>query len=134
MPRLRFGFMTLLLLTSIWQFSRGGTWLWAPFLMNALLVALVDTVGPDETSDLSTGAPWAFNLWLFLTLPLLLTMHSALWWMAGSGDALGLGSLLLRLGGPDLASVHASRCWVRSLASFLVSLVRGQAASNSAED
>ena len=108
MPRLRFGLMSLLLLASIWQFSRGGPWLWAPFITNVLLVALLDTVGPDETSELSAGTSWPFNLWLFLTLPVLVVMHAMLWWMAGTGDPLGLGASLLRLGGPDLAAARAA--------------------------
>ncbi len=108
MPRLRFGLMSLLLLAATWRFTRGGAWMWAPLLVSSVLVALVDTVGPDEITDLSTTPPRWLNAWLFLTLPLLLGMHAVLWWMAGTGDALGLGAGLLRLGGPDLAAARAA--------------------------
>ncbi len=108
MPRLRFGLMSLLLLAATWRFSRGGPWMWAPLLLSGSLVALVDAFGPDETADLSASSPWLLNLWLFLTLPILLAMHSSLWWMAGSGDALGMGAALLKLGGPDLAAARAA--------------------------
>ena len=112
MAHLRFGLMSLLLLVSIGRFTRGGAWMWAPFLVSSSLVALLDTLGPDETSDLSALRPWLFNLWLFLTLPILLAMHLTLWWMAGSGDALGLGAALLGLGGPDLFAARlASGPW-----------------------
>ncbi len=102
MARLRFGLMTLLLLAATWRFTRGGGWMWAPLLVSGLLVALADTLGPDETSDLTAAPPWALNPWLFLTLPILLVMHALLWWMAGSGDAMRLGGRLLGIGGPDL--------------------------------
>ncbi len=112
MAALRFGIMSLLLLAATWRFTRGGAWMWAPILVSISLVAISDTLGPEETSDLSAGNPWLFNLWLFLTLPILLGMHSALWWMAGSRDALGLGACLLRLGGPDLFAARlASGPW-----------------------
>ena len=112
MARFRFGLMSLLLLAATWRFTRGGAWMWAPILVSTTLVALADTIGPDETSDLSTVRPWLLNAWLFLTLPLLLAMHSALWWLAGSGDALGLGAWLLRHGGPDLFAARlASGPW-----------------------
>ena len=112
MPSLRFGLMSLLLLAAIWRFTRGGPWMWAPLLVSSSLVALADAYGPDETTDLSTTATRALNLWLLLTLPLLAAMHTVLWWMAGTGDAFGLGSALLRLGGPDLAAARlASGPW-----------------------
>ena len=112
MARFRFGLMSLLLLAATWRFTRGGAWMWAPILVSTTLVALADTIGPDETSDLSTVRPWLLNAWLFLTLPILLVMHSALWWLAGSGDALGLGAFLLRIGGPDLFAARlASGPW-----------------------
>jgi alkane 1-monooxygenase len=112
MARLRFGLMSLLLLGATWRFTRGGAWMWAPILVSTTLVALADTLGPDETTDLSAVRPWLLNAWLFLTLPLLLVMHSALWWMAGSGDPLGLGAALLRHGGPDLFAARlASGPW-----------------------
>lgn len=107
-PRLRFGIMTLLLLVATWRFSRGGAWMWGPFVVSSLFVAVADTLGPDETSDLSVTPAWMLNPWLFLTLPVLFAMHTALWWMAGSGDALGLGAALLRVGGPDLAAARAA--------------------------
>lgn len=106
MSRLRFGLMSLLLLGATWRFTRGGAWMWAPILVSTSLVALADTLGPDETTDLSAARPWLLNTWLFATLPLLLAMHAALWWMAGTGDAFGLGAALLRLGGPDLAAAR----------------------------
>jgi alkane 1-monooxygenase len=106
MAGLRFALMPLLLLAATWRLTRGGPWMWAPLLVSAGLVSLADTIGPDETSDLSDAEPWLLNLWLFLTLPLLLAMHTALWWLAGTGDALGLGAALLRVGGPDLAAAR----------------------------
>ena len=106
MSRFRFGLMSALLLAATWRFTRGGAWMWAPFCVSAGVVALADTFGPDETSDLADTGPWLFNLWLFLTLPTLLVMHSLLWWMAGTGDALGLGAALLRSGGPDLVAAR----------------------------
>lgn len=112
MPRLRFGLMSFLLLIATWRFTRGGAWMWAPLVVSGSLVALVDAFGPDETTDLSAIRPSALNLWLFLTLPILVAMHCALWWMAGTGDGLGLGGALLRLGGPDLATARlASGPW-----------------------
>ena len=112
MARLRFGLMSLLLLAATWRFTRGGAWMWAPILVSTSLVALADTIGPDETTDLSASRPWLFNLWLFLTLPFLLAMHGGLWWMAGTRDALGLGAALLKLGGPDLFAARlASGPW-----------------------
>lgn len=108
MPRLRFGLMTLLLLAAIGRFSRGGAWMWAPLLVSSVLVAMIDTVGPEETTDLSTTPPRWLNVWLFLTLPLLAVMHGTLWWMLGTGDPFGLGAGLLRLGGPDLFAARAA--------------------------
>ena len=98
MPQLRFSLMSLLLLVATWRFTRGGVWMWAPLAVSSSLVALVDTFGPDETTDLSAATPLALNLWLLLTLPILAAMHFGLWWMAGTGDGLGLGAALLRLG------------------------------------
>lgn len=100
--------MSLLLALATWRFIRGGAWMWAPFLVSSVLVALIDTLGPDEASDLSGASPRWLNAWLFLTLPLLAVMHGALWWMAGTGDALGLGAALARAGGPDLAAARAA--------------------------
>ena len=99
MPSLRFGLMSLLLLAAIWRFTRGGPWMWAPLLVSSSLVALADAYGPDETTDLSTTATRALNLWLLLTLPLLAAMHTVLWWMAGVLPGIDLpGRLDLRVG------------------------------------
>ncbi len=108
MARLRFGLMTLLLVNAIWRFTWGGAWMWAPLVISGGLVALFDALGPDEASDLSRLGAGVFNAWLFVTLPLLLVMHTVLWWLAGTGDALGLGAWLLRHGGPDLAAARAA--------------------------
>lgn len=120
MPRLRFGLMTLLLLAATGRFSQGGGWMWAPLLVSSVLVALIDTVGPEETTDLSPTPPRWLNVWLFLTLPLLAVMHGTLWWLLGTGDPLGLGAALLRLGGPDLFAARAASgpwAWLGALLS-----------------
>ncbi len=106
MVGLRFGLMTLVLLAALERFTRGGAWMWAPILGSGLLVAMVDALGPDDTTDTREVPPGWLNLWLFLTLPLLAAIHGSLWWMFGTGDPLGLGSALHRIGGPDL---HAAR-------------------------
>lgn len=108
MARFRFGLMSLLLGLTLWRFTRGGAWMWAPLVVSGGLVALLDTVGPDDTTDLSATPTGWLNAWLFLTLPLLAGMHSLLWWLAGTGDALGLGAALLRVGGPDLAAARTA--------------------------
>jgi len=112
MRPVRFGLMSLLLVAATRRFMQGGAWMWAPLLVSSGLVVLVDAFGPDETTDLSATSPWALNAWLFLTLPILAAMHGTLWWMAGTGDVLGLGRALAQLGGPDLAAARlASGPW-----------------------
>ena len=120
MAALRFGLMTAFLGLALWRFTRGGPWMWGPFLTTAVAVTLADALGPDDRRDLSPSRPWVMNLWLFLTLPLLALHHLVLWWLLGEGDAFGLGARLLALGGPDLFAARAASgpgAWLGALLS-----------------
>jgi hypothetical protein len=115
MHHLRFGLMTVLLLLSCLGFALGGPWAWTALVFNGGGVVLGDLLGPDETSTFLRPRERVLNAWLFLCLPLLLGMHVLLWWLAGTGDPLGLGAWVQRLTGHDL---FAARQAMTSLSWF----------------
>lgn len=104
----RSSLMSIMLLLTTITFMLGGWWLWAGFLGSIAIYVIGDAVLPDDLSEPSYGVPFFLNLGLYAVLPLLFVMNGVLVWLAGTGDALGLGAFVQQHLGLDLFAARAA--------------------------
>lgn len=108
---------------------QGGWFMWLPLL--AYLVAFVvgDALLPRDHSEPGLHHPLLLNLPCYAVLPLLALPNLVLVWMAGSGDAMGLGAWAQSTLGLDLfATRNRTDHWAMWLGAILsVTLTNGAA-------
>lgn len=90
----------------------GGWWMWFGFLTVAMGFVVLDAMLPEDLSEPDFGATWPLNFGLYLVLPLLVALNVVFIWMIGSGDPMGMGSLVQQHVGIDMfAAREATTHW-----------------------
>jgi fatty acid desaturase len=132
--QLHYALMNALLVLNAVTLLMGGVSLWVGFLAAFVLSTIVDEAAGDDTAPTGTGEQRFLDLMLHLTLPLMALNIIALALLFGSGDGLGLVSLLAAIGFDVAAARAASGPFTLLGALVGTGLFVGAAATNVAHE
>jgi len=99
----------------------GGPWLWAGFVVLAILLIGGDAVLGEDTSEPDYKHTWILEIPLQAALPMLTVVLVVFAWTGGSGshDFLGLGAAVYGLTGYDALAAREATTWWHYLGGVL---------------